>query len=129
MGTQLETAIFGGGCFWCTEAIFKKLRGVESVVSGYAGGTHSNPNYFLVSEEMTGHAEVVKLEFDPSVISYEQLLDIFWHLHDPTTVNQQGADVGTQYRSIILYTTGEQKNIAEKSLAALKESNEFNALS
>lgn len=123
----LEVAVFGGGCFWCTEAVFERVRGVETVTSGYAGGKMVNPSYFQVSEEMTGHAEVIRLEFDPTVITYEQLLDIFWHVHDPTTLNQQGADVGTQYRSVILYTTEEQKRKAETALAALKESNEFRA--
>jgi methionine-S-sulfoxide reductase len=122
---HLETAVFGGGCFWCTEAVFLRLKGVESVTSGYAGGTHSNPNYFLVSEELTGHAEVVKLEFDSSVITYNQLLDVFWNVHDSTTLNQQGADVGTQYRSIILYTTEEQRQLAEKMKAELKSSGAF----
>lgn len=122
---HVETAVFGGGCFWCTEAVFMRLRGIHSITSGYAGGTHPKPNYFLVSEELTGHAEVIKIEFDPSIISYGQLLDIFWHVHDPTTVNQQGADVGTQYRSIILYTTPEQKVLAEESKETLKKSGVF----
>jgi len=125
MAKKLEVAVFGGGCFWCTEAVFTKLKGIETVTSGYAGGKVANPSYFQVSEELTGHAEVVKLEFDPSTISYAQLLDIFWHVHDPTTLNQQGADVGTQYRSIILFTTEEQKLLAVSALAALKASNEF----
>jgi len=124
---SLEVAVFGGGCFWCTEAVFLRVGGVETVTSGYAGGKMANPSYFQVSEEMTGHAEVVKLEFDPNIISYDKLLDIFWHIHDPTTLNQQGADVGTQYRSVILYTTEDQKHIAEATLAALKASNEFRA--
>lgn len=111
----MQTAIFGGGCFWCTEAVFQRLKGVTSVVPGYAGGTRDNPTYFLVSEELTGHAEVIKIEFDSKIITYEQLLDIFWDVHDPTTLNQQGADRGTQYRSIILTTSDEQKEIAEKS--------------
>lgn len=127
MSKTLETAVFGGGCFWCTEAVFGKLRGIEEITSGYAGGTHSNPSYFLVSEELTGHAEVIKIQFDPSVIRYDQLVDIFWHVHDPTSLNQQGADVGTQYRSIILYTSDEQKKIAEESLAAIKKTDEFHA--
>ncbi len=125
--TTLQTAVFGGGCFWCTEAVFSKLKGVESVTSGYAGGKIANPSYFQVSEELTGHAEVVKIEFDPTIITYNQLLDIFWHVHDPTTLNQQGADVGTQYRSIILYTSAEQQKQAEAMLAKLKETNEFRA--
>lgn len=120
-----ETAIFGGGCFWCTEAIFSKLKGVTNVISGYAGGKTANPTYYQVSEEITGHAEVIKFDYDPKVISYEQLLDIFWHVHDPTTLNQQGADVGTQYRSIILTTTKAQFELAEKMLANLKKTNEF----
>jgi peptide-methionine (S)-S-oxide reductase len=120
-----EVAVFGGGCFWCTEAVFSRLKGVLSVTSGYAGGTHPNPTYFLVSEELTGHAEVIKLEFDPSIITYEQLLDIFWHVHDPTTLNQQGADVGTQYRSVILTTSDEQQQQAEASKVSLKESGEY----
>ncbi len=125
MPNKVETAVFGGGCFWCTEAIFLKLKGVESVVSGYAGGKVENPTYGKVSMGFSGHAEVIKVEFDPSVISYDELLDIFWHVHDPTTLNQQGADVGTQYRSIILYTSEEQKETAEKMLAEL-QTKEFN---
>lgn len=112
---HMQTAIFGGGCFWCTEAVFQRLKGVLTVTPGYAGGTRDNPTYFLVSEELTGHAEVIKLEFDPEQISYEQLLEIFWDIHDPTTLNQQGADVGSQYRSIILTTTPEQQTMAEQS--------------
>jgi peptide-methionine (S)-S-oxide reductase len=124
---NLQTAVFGGGCFWCTEAVFSKLKGVETVTSGYAGGKVANPSYFQVSEELTGHAEVIKIEFNPSIITYNQLLDIFWHVHDPTTLNQQGADVGTQYRSIILSTSAEQQQQAEAMLAQLKETNEFRA--
>ncbi|CAN5290067.1 peptide-methionine (S)-S-oxide reductase MsrA [soil metagenome] len=127
VNTKFQTAVFGGGCFWCTEAVFSKLKGVENVISGYAGGKIPNPTYFQVSEELTGHAEVVKMDFDPSIITYNQLLDIFWHVHDPTTMNQQGADVGTQYRSIILYTNDEQKKDAEAMLAHLRETNEFKA--
>ena len=111
---QIETAIFGGGCFWCTEAIFNKIKGVTSVVSGYAGGTMKNPSYYDVSDGTTGHAEVVKVEFDPAVISYEQLVDIFFHTHNPTTLNKQGADVGTQYRSVIFYTDYKQKETVKK---------------
>jgi peptide-methionine (S)-S-oxide reductase len=122
---KTETAVFGGGCFWCTEAIFKNLKGVESVVPGYAGGTLKNPGYHAVSSGETGHAEVIKIEFNPEVISYSVLLDVFWHTHNPTTLNQQGNDVGTQYRSIILYTTEEQKIIAERSLEELKKSDEY----
>jgi peptide-methionine (S)-S-oxide reductase len=111
-----ETAIFGNGCFWCTEAIFSRLRGVYSVVSGYAGGKTKNPSYYDVSDGETGHAEVLKVEFNPDEISYEQLLDVFFHTHDPTSLNKQGADVGTQYRSIILYNSDQQKKTAEKAL-------------
>lgn len=112
MSKQLQTAVFGGGCFWCTEAIFKMLKGVETVVPGYAGGQKTDPNYKEVSGGNTGHAEVIKLEFDPEIISYEILLEVFFATHDPTTLNRQGADVGSQYRSIILYTTEQQRNTA-----------------
>ena len=117
MSPNLQTAIFGGGCFWCTEAIFASLRGVESAVSGYAGGEMDKPNYDQVSSGRTGHAEVIKIEFDPTEISYETLLEVFFATHDPTTMNRQGHDVGTQYRSIILYTTPEQKNAAENFMS------------
>ncbi len=110
-----ETAYFGGGCFWCTEAIFKRLNGVVSVISGYAGGTVENPTYEQVSTGLTQHAESVKIEFDPKVITYDQLLEIFWAIHDPTTLNQQGGDVGTQYRSVIFYINEEQKRAAKSS--------------
>jgi peptide-methionine (S)-S-oxide reductase len=110
----LQTAVFGGGCFWCLDAQFKLVNGVKSVVSGYAGGTTKNPSYEEVCSETTGHAEVVQVEFDPSVVTYEDLLRKFFHAHDPTTLNRQGADVGTSYRSIILYTDENQKAIAEK---------------
>jgi peptide-methionine (S)-S-oxide reductase len=113
-GTELAT--FGGGCFWCTEAIFERLPGVKSVTSGYAGGETDNPTYKQVCEGDTGHAEVIQVAFDPGVVSYEKLLETFWETHDPTTLNQQGADVGTQYRSIILYHDDAQKVVAEKSL-------------
>ena len=112
--SQLETAVFGGGCFWCLDAQFKLVPGVASVISGYAGGTTKNPNYEQVCSETTGHAEVVQVEFDPSVVSYEDLLRKFFHAHDPTTLNRQGPDVGTSYRSIILYKDANQKQIAEK---------------
>ena len=120
-----EVAVFGGGCFWCTEAIFQQLKGVVSVSPGYAGGQKANPTYNEISTGMTGHAEVTKIEFDPSIISYEDLLEIFMHLHDPTTLNRQGYDVGSQYRSIILYTNEQQKKTAEKVLLALNASKEF----
>lgn len=121
METNLETAVFAGGCFWCTEAIFKRLIGVVKVTSGYAGGKTSDPSYESVSSGETGHAEAVKVEFDPDLISYQKLLEIFWATHDPTTLNRQGSDVGTQYRSIIFYTTPEQKSVAEKSKELTEE--------
>lgn len=112
-----ELATFGGGCFWCTEALFEMLPGVKSVVSGYAGGHKENPTYKEVCTGQTGHAEVIQIEFDPKTISFETLLENFWEAHDPTTLNRQGADVGTQYRSIILYHDDAQKAAAEKSKA------------
>jgi len=114
---KLETATFGGGCFWCAEAVFQRIPGVKSVVSGFAGGTTSNPTYEQVCTGATGHAEVVQIEFDPSLITYDKLLEVFWEAHDPTTLNRQGNDVGTQYRSIILYANEAQKSAAEKSKA------------
>jgi peptide-methionine (S)-S-oxide reductase len=112
---KLETATFGGGCFWCAEAVFQRIPGVKSVVSGFAGGTTADPSYEDVCTGDTGHAEVIQIQFDPSVIPYEKLLEIFWEAHDPTTLNRQGNDVGTQYRSIILYSGDAQKKAAEKS--------------
>jgi peptide-methionine (S)-S-oxide reductase len=114
----LQTATFGGGCFWCAEAVFQRIPGVKSVVSGFAGGTTVNPTYHEVCTGATGHAEVIQIKFDPAVISYDKLLEIFWEAHDPTTLNRQGADKGTQYRSIILYSDEAQKAAAEKSKAA-----------
>jgi len=114
----LETATLGGGCFWCTEAIFELLPGVKTVTSGYAGGHKDHPTYKEVCSGTTGHAEVIQITFDPTVISYERLLETFWEAHDPTTLNRQGADEGTQYRSIILYHNEAQKLAAEKSKAA-----------
>ncbi len=112
-----EFATLGGGCFWCTEALFQMLPGVKSVASGYAGGTTENPTYEQVCSGRTGHAEVIQITFDPKVVSYEKLVETFWDAHDPTTLNQQGADSGTQYRSIILYANEAQKLAAEKSKA------------
>jgi peptide-methionine (S)-S-oxide reductase len=112
---KTETADFGGGCFWCMEAVFERLPGVVSVTSGFAGGTTENPTYEQVCTETTGHAEVTEIEFDPARISYAQLLDVFWQAHDPTTLNRQGADEGTSYRSIILYRDDNQRAAAEKS--------------
>jgi peptide-methionine (S)-S-oxide reductase len=113
-----ELATLGGGCFWCTEAIFQMLPGVKSVTSGYAGGTVANPTYEQVCSGNTGHAEVIQIAFDPTTISYEAILKTFWDAHDPTTLNRQGNDAGTQYRSIILYHDARQKELAEKSKAA-----------
>jgi peptide-methionine (S)-S-oxide reductase len=113
-----QIADFGGGCFWCMEAIFERLPGVVSVTSGFAGGTTENPTYQEVCTETTGHAEVTEIEFDPAKISYAKLLEVFWQAHDPTTLNRQGADVGTSYRSIILYRDEKQKLFAEKSKLA-----------
>ncbi len=121
----MQTATFAGGCFWCIEAIFKKLKGVQSVISGYSGGKMENPNYDKVSMGTTGHAESIQVIFDPNVISYSTLLDVFWHLHDPTTINRQGGDVGTQYRSVIFYHTEEQREIAEKSKEDLTKSKTY----
>lgn len=107
-----ELATFGAGCFWCTEAVFQRLKGVEKVVSGFSGGSIKNPAYREVVSGRTGHAEVTQITFDPSVISYEELLEVFWKTHDPTTLNRQGADVGTHYRSIVLYHSSEQGDLA-----------------
>ncbi len=108
-----EKAVFGGGCFWCTEAVFKMLKGVTSVMPGYAGGTMKNPTYEDVCAGTTGHAEVIQIEYDPAVISFHDLLTVFFASHDPSTVNRQGNDVGTQYRSVIFYSTPAQKQDAE----------------
>lgn len=113
---KMEEATFGAGCFWCVEAVFEEVKGIKSAVAGYAGGKLANPTYQQVSSGQTGHAEVARLTFDPSIISYEQLLQVFWHTHNPTTKNRQGADVGPQYRSIIFYHNQKQKEIAEESL-------------
>ncbi len=111
-------ATLGGGCFWCLEAVFEQVRGVEAVVSGYAGGTVDHPSYEQVCSGTTGHAEVVQIRFDPATVSYRTLLDIFFAIHDPTTPNRQGNDRGPQYRSIILYHDAEQKRIAEQAMEA-----------
>lgn len=116
---QREVATLGGGCFWCTEAAFSLLKGVEKVEPGYAGGTLPNPTYEEVSTGTTGHAEVAQVTFDPSVISFKEILEIFFSSHDPTTLNRQGPDVGTQYRSIILYHNEEQKATAQQAIAEL----------
>ena len=118
-----EKAVFGGGCFWCTEAIFKALEGVILVKPGYAGGTIPNPTYLQVASGTTGHAEVVYVEYELTKVSYHNLLTVFFSSHDPTTVNKQGNDVGTQYRSVIFYTTNEQKTEAERLIAEINASN------
>ncbi|MDQ5842926.1 MAG: peptide-methionine (S)-S-oxide reductase MsrA [Thermoproteota archaeon] len=121
MSDKLEVATLANGCFWCTEAIFKRLKGVKSVVPGYSGGVTKNPSYDQVCAGRTGHAESIQIEFDPKVIPFERILDIFWHTHDPTTLNRQGNDVGTQYRSAIFYHDQTQKEIAEKSKKELEK--------
>jgi len=112
---RFETATLGGGCFWCLEAVYQQLKGVQQVVSGYAGGEIVLPTYEQICSGTTGHAEVVQIIFDPEVISFEDILEIFWHIHDPTTLNRQGNDVGTQYRSVIFYHDKQQESIARKS--------------
>ena len=112
--TKYQVATFGEGCFWCTEAIFQRLNGVVKVESGYSGGTVPNPTYDAVCTGKTGHAEATQIFFDPKIISFKELLEVFWKTHDPTTLNRQGADVGTQYRSVIFYHNEEQKKLAEK---------------
>lgn len=117
----LQTATVGGGCFWCTEAVFLQVKGVQKVESGYMGGKVKNPTYREVCSGLTGHAEVIQITFDPAVVSYEEILEIFWNTHDPTTLNRQGADEGTQYRSVVFFHNPRQKDIAEaykKQLAA-----------
>ncbi|MBN1438544.1 MAG: peptide-methionine (S)-S-oxide reductase MsrA [Anaerolineales bacterium] len=118
---KLETATFAAGCFWCVEAVFQDVRGVERVASGYAGGEKADPTYEEVCTGTTGHAEAVQITFDPAVVSYTDLLDIFWHTHDPTTPNRQGADVGTQYRSAVFYHDEAQKRAAEEVKRRIEE--------
>ena len=119
---KLQKATFGSGCFWCTEAVFELVKGVTSVTSGYTGGNIKNPTYEEVIPEKSGHAEAVQLTFNKEVISYDELLEMFWKTHDPTTLNRQGNDLGTQYRSVIFYHSEEQKQLAEKYKVALDES-------
>ena len=125
MQTQTETATFGSGCFWCTEAIFQNVDGVLQVESGYSGGKVKNPTYKEVCSGLTGHAEVIRLQFDPARVSYDELLEIFWATHDPTTPNQQGADIGTQYRSVIFYHSEQQRERAEHFKRRLEEEGVF----
>lgn len=122
---QTETATLGGGCFWCTEAIYRALKGVESVESGYSGGHVKNPSYQDVCTGETGHAEVIQIKFNPQVISYGEILEVFFQTHDPTSLNRQGADVGTQYRSVIFYHSPQQKEQAENYIALLNKENVF----
>ncbi|MBT4554683.1 MAG: peptide-methionine (S)-S-oxide reductase MsrA [Candidatus Marinimicrobia bacterium] len=119
---QTEITTLGGGCFWCVEAVFQRIDGVLNVIPGYAGGHVKNPSYREICTGKTGHAEVARIEFDPNIISYKQLLNVFWQAHDPTTLNKQGADIGTQYRSVIFYHSEEQKAVAEKSIKSANES-------
>ena len=120
-----EKATFGAGCFWGVESTFRNIQGVTDAAVGYAGGKTENPTYEDVCTDETGHAEVVQVEFDPAIVSYEKLLDVFWNSHNPTTLNRQGPDVGTQYRSVIFYHSPEQRAIAEASKAALEKSGKF----
>ena len=120
-----ETATFAGGCFWCTEAVFDRLKGVSKVTSGYTGGQVPDPTYKQVCEGTTGHAEAVQIVYDPKVITFDQLLDVFFHTHDPTTLNRQGADTGTQYRSSVFYHNEEQKAAAKKVIDALNAAEVF----
>lgn len=122
---RTEAATLGGGCFWCIEAIYNDIRGVKSAISGYAGGRVKNPTYEQVCSHMTGHAEVVQITYDPDMISYRDILEIFFSVHDPTTLNRQGNDVGDQYRSVILYHDDEQKRIAQETIQALTEARAF----
>jgi peptide-methionine (S)-S-oxide reductase len=122
---QMEVATFGGGCFWCVEAVFQELRGVEAVVSGYTGGNVENPTYEQICTGQTGHAEVCQITYDPTQVTFKEMLEVFWRTHDPTTLNRQGNDVGTQYRSAIFYHTPEQKKQAEQYKQRLDESGAF----
>ena len=121
MNNESEIATLANGCFWCTEAVFKRLKGVNSVLPGYSGGAVREPSYDQVCTGKTGHAEAIQIEFHPKVIPFEKILDVFWHTHDPTTLNRQGNDIGTQYRSAIFYHNQKQKEIAEKSKRELEK--------
>ena len=127
MSNRTETATLAGGCFWCLEAVFERLKGVRHVVSGYTGGRQPNPSYEAVCTGATGHAEAVQITFDPDEISYRELLELFFAFHDPTTLNRQGADVGTQYRSAIFYHTPEQRQTAEQVIRALADERVYDA--
>ena len=121
MNDKFEIATLANGCFWCSEAMFKRLKGAKSVLPGYSGGIVKNPSYDQVCTGKTGHAESIQIEFDPKVIPFERILDVYWHTHDPTTLNRQGNDVGTQYRSAIFYHNQKQKELAEKSKKELEK--------
>src|SRR5690349_366916 len=123
--TTIQIATLANGCFWCSEAIFKRLKGIKSVLPGYSGGTVKNPSYDQVCMGITGHAESIQIKFDPNIISFEKILDIFWNTHDPTTLNRQGNDVGTQYRSAIFFHDEKQKEIAERSKRDLEDKGIF----
>lgn len=125
---KTETAILGNGCFWCTEAIFKELKGVIAVTSGYSGGEMEHPDYKSVCTGNTGHAECLKIEFNPTIISFEELLEVFWKTHDPTSLNKQGEDVGTQYRSVIFYMNEQQHHISEKYIQQLNNTATYSSL-
>ncbi len=124
---KLEVATLGGGCFWCTEAVFTKIKGVKNVEPGYSGGKLANPTYEQVSTGRTGHAEVVQITFDPNIISFRQILEVFFKMHDPTTPNRQGADVGTQYRSAVFYHSREQKTTTEQLIEELNNAKVFDS--
>ncbi|MEN8250607.1 MAG: peptide-methionine (S)-S-oxide reductase MsrA [Bacteroidota bacterium] len=125
--TKTETAVLAAGCFWCVEAVFQELKGIESVESGYMGGNVDNPTYEQICTGTTGHAEVARVVFNPNVVSFKEILEVFWKTHDPTTLNRQGADVGTQYRSAIFYLSENQKEIAEHYKKKLDESGAYSA--
>lgn len=120
MKSKLKTIVLGGGCFWCSEAVFSRIKGVVKITTGYAGGTTKNPDYKEISRGNTGHAEVIQLKYDHKIVSFEKLLDIFFTMHDPTSLNKQGRDIGTQYRSIILYISIDQKRKAELFMKKIK---------
>lgn len=122
---DFETATFGAGCFWCVEAVFQELKGVETVVSGYSGGSGANPTYKEVCSGNSGHAEVIQIKFDPQIISFAELLEVFWQTHDPTTPNRQGADVGSQYRSVVFYHSEQQRQQAEAYKKKLNQEHAF----